>query len=79
MTPYTEDPKDALRKLPELINAYGKLQVTELTHRNLLHFYTLTRVVLFRRLTFFLTSFGEKNYKLNNVEMNFLYHIYMIM
>ncbi|MCH3790132.1 hypothetical protein, partial [Campylobacter jejuni] len=43
MTPYTEDPKDALRKLPELINEYGKLQVTKLTHRNLLHFYTLTR------------------------------------
>ena len=40
---YTENPKDALRKLPELINEHGKLQVKKLTQRNLLHFYTLTR------------------------------------
>ena len=38
---YTENPKDALRKLPELINEHGKLQVKKLTQRNLLHFYTL--------------------------------------
>ena len=43
MTVYAEDPKDALRKLTELINEYGTLQVTKLTHRNLLHVYTLIR------------------------------------
>ena len=40
---YIENPKDAMRKLLELINIFGKIQVTKLIHRNLLHFYTLTR------------------------------------
>ena len=38
----TENPKDATRKLFELINEFSKLQDTKLTHRNLLHFYGLT-------------------------------------
>ena len=38
----TENPKDATRKLLELINEFSKLQDTKLTHRNLLHFYGLT-------------------------------------
>ena len=79
MVLYTNNPKDATRKLLELISASAKLQFTKLTHRNLLHFYTLTRVVLFRWLTILLTSFQEKNYKLNNAGMNLFSHIYMIM
>ena len=39
---YIENPKDATRKLLELINEFGKVQDTKLTHRDLLHFYTLT-------------------------------------
>ena len=39
---YTENPKDATRKLLELISKFGKVQVTKWIHRNLLHFYTLT-------------------------------------
>ena len=39
---YIENPKDATRKLLELINEFNKLQDTKLIHRNLLHFYTLT-------------------------------------
>ena len=35
-----ENPKDATRKLLELINEL--MQDTKLIHRNLLHFYTLT-------------------------------------
>ena len=38
----TENPKDATRKLSELIDEFSKLQDTKLTHRNLLHFYGLT-------------------------------------
>ena len=38
---YIENPKDAMRKILELINKFGK-QDTKLTHRNLLHSYTLT-------------------------------------
>ena len=38
---YIENPKDATRKLPELINELVKLQDTKLMHRNLLHYYTL--------------------------------------
>ena len=38
---YIENPKDATRKLLELINLV-KLQHTKLIHRNLLHSYTLT-------------------------------------
>ena len=40
---YTENPKDSTRKLLALINEYiVKLQDIKLTHRNLLHSYTLT-------------------------------------
>ena len=39
---YIENPKDAIRKLLELINEFVKLQDTKLRHRNLLHSYTLT-------------------------------------
>ena len=38
---YIENPKDATRKLLELINEFGKVQDTKLMHRNLLHSYTL--------------------------------------
>ena len=37
-----ENPKDAARKLLELISEFGRLQDTKSTYRNLLHFYTLT-------------------------------------
>ena len=36
---YIENPKDATRKLLELINELVKLQDTKLMHRNLLHSY----------------------------------------
>ena len=39
---YIENPKDATRKLLELINEFGKLQDTKLLHRNLWHSYTPT-------------------------------------
>ena len=39
---YIENPKDATRKLLELINEFGKVADTKLMHRNLLHTYTLT-------------------------------------
>ena len=39
---YIKNPKDATRKLLELINEFGKVADTKLIHRNLLHFYTLT-------------------------------------
>ena len=39
---YTGNPKDTTRKLLKLIKHLVKLQDTKLTHRNLLHFYTLT-------------------------------------
>ena len=39
---YIENPKDATRKPLELINKFRTLQDTELVHRDLLHFYTLT-------------------------------------
>ena len=38
---YIENPKDATRKLLELIKNLVKLQDTKLMHRNLLHSYTL--------------------------------------
>ena len=38
---YIENPKDSTRKLLELMNIV-KLQDIKLTHRNLLHTYTLT-------------------------------------
>ena len=37
-----ENPKDATKKLIELINEFSKLQDAKLTHRNLLYTYTLT-------------------------------------
>ena len=40
---YIENPKDATRKLLELINEYSKVAgYKKLTHRNALHSYTLT-------------------------------------
>ena len=39
---YIENPKDATRKLLELINEMVRLQDTKLMHRNLWHSYTLT-------------------------------------
>ena len=39
---YIENPEDTTRKLLELINDIVKLQDITLTHRNLLHSYTLT-------------------------------------
>ena len=39
---YAENPKDATRKLLEVINEFIKLQDTKLIHRNLLHFHILT-------------------------------------
>ena len=39
---YRENPKDATRKLLELINESGKVAGYKIIHRNLLHFYTLT-------------------------------------
>ena len=40
---YIENPKDATRKLLELINEYSKVAgYKKLTHRNPLHSYTLT-------------------------------------
>ena len=38
---YKENPKDATRKLVELINVFGKVAGYKLMHRNLLHSYTL--------------------------------------
>ena len=39
---HTENPKDATRKILELINKFDKVADTKIIHRNLLHFYTLT-------------------------------------
>ena len=39
---YIENPKDAIRKLLELINEYFKITGYKLIHRNPLHSYTLT-------------------------------------
>ena len=38
---YIEKPKDITRKLPELINEFGKVAGYKLKHRNLLLSYTL--------------------------------------
>ena len=38
---YVENPKDATRKLLELINEFVKLLDAKLIYRNLLHFYTI--------------------------------------
>ena len=42
MTLYIQNPKDAIKKLKEIINKHIKLQGTKSTHKNLLHFYMLT-------------------------------------
>ena len=39
---YTENPKDTIRKLLELINKYSKVSQEKSIHRNPLHSYTLT-------------------------------------
>ena len=39
---YIGNPKDATRKLLELINEFGKVARYKLMHRNLLHSYTIT-------------------------------------
>ena len=39
---YTENPKEATRKVLELINKLLKLQDIKLAHRNLLHSNTIT-------------------------------------
>ena len=39
---YIQNSKDATKKLLELINKFGKVENTKLTHRNLLHSYKLT-------------------------------------
>ena len=41
MIVHTENPKDATRKLLELINEFGKVARYKLMHRNFLHSYTL--------------------------------------
>ena len=38
---YIENPKDATRKILELINEFRKVPGCKLMHRNLLHSYTL--------------------------------------
>ena len=42
MVLYTENPKDATRKLLELINEYSKVTGYKINNINLLHSYTLT-------------------------------------
>ena len=42
MIQYIEYPKDATRKLQELIDELLKLKNKKLIHRNILHFYMLT-------------------------------------
>ena len=42
MVPYIENPKDATRKLLELINEFGKVIDIKLIYINWLHFNTLT-------------------------------------
>ena len=39
---YIENPKDAIRKLLELINEFGKVAGYKIIYRNLLHSYILT-------------------------------------
>ena len=39
---YIENPEDSIRKLPELIREFSKLQDTKSIHRDHLHFYILT-------------------------------------
>ena len=47
---YIENPKDATRKLRELINEFGKVAGYKLIYRKLLRFYTLTANYLKRKL-----------------------------
>ena len=39
---YTENPKNATRKLLELFEKFDEVQNTEFIHRNYIHFYILT-------------------------------------
>ena len=39
---YTENPKDSIRKLLELISEFSKVAGYKVKHRNHLHFYILT-------------------------------------
>ena len=39
---YTENPKDSIRKLLELISEFSKVSGCKIIHRNRLHFYMLT-------------------------------------
>ena len=39
---YTENPKDAIRKLLELINKFSNISAYKVNIQNLLHFYKLT-------------------------------------
>ena len=48
--PYIENPKDATRKLLELINEFGKVSGYKIMHRNLLHSYTLMMKTLKEKL-----------------------------
>ena len=43
MTLYIENPKDAIRKLLELINEFNKIEGNKRICKNLLHFYTLSK------------------------------------
>ena len=47
---YIENPKDASRKLLELINEFGNVADTKLMHRNLLHSYILMMKTLKEKL-----------------------------
>ena len=47
---YIENPKDATRKLLELMNEFGKVARYKLMHRNLLHSFTLMMKYLKEKL-----------------------------
>ena len=47
---HIENPKDATRKVLELINEFAKLQDTKVMHRNLLHSYTVMMKTLKEKL-----------------------------
>ena len=48
---YIENPKDAIRKLLELMNEFGKVAGYKINAQNLLHSYTLMMKSLKERLT----------------------------
>ena len=47
---YIENPKDATRKLLELINEFTKVQDTKLIHRNLFHFFFVSFLAILHGL-----------------------------